>query len=325
MRFYHARPCAGWHRYRALGKTFTVKVEEDGRIYVKAGDCLSKYSMAIHKNPFVVYEYAREDSAGVKRPLGDVNMIFVHDKLYHIPTYKDWARHHPVSFPDDVIVGVRYKEQIIRKTHVRNRFDDLGLDLPGEYLEWAEKYHLSLLAHCGHGAVEVAEIFEAFERFIEHGGGLAKFVSWGVPAVAIAHSLYEQLEVLAAISNAREADQKLYALRAMAYATTAWAFDLEPQGAPPDGFKKKIRSLHESECNAAWAKTARETPNALEKRAKEMKLEKKFLQFIYRSVADGEPEKLASVLIEGMEEKLPEPHAVYLLLWRSTYDLKYPN
>jgi hypothetical protein len=80
------RPGAGKAGHHSFG-AYSVSIADDGKITVKAGDWLSKYSAAIYKgDTSKVHEYGRL-KAGKMEPVADVNRIMAGETLYHIPTW----------------------------------------------------------------------------------------------------------------------------------------------------------------------------------------------------------------------------------------------
>jgi len=67
---------------------YSVNVGSDGRIKVKPGDSLSKYSMAMFGNFSHVNEYHRMSPTGTLAPVSNVNLIRAGETLYHEPTYR---------------------------------------------------------------------------------------------------------------------------------------------------------------------------------------------------------------------------------------------
>jgi len=65
---------------------YQVTVRGDGSIRVKNGDWISKYSDAIHGNPWQWSEYARKSENGTFNPLPNVNRIKAGEIIYHVPS-----------------------------------------------------------------------------------------------------------------------------------------------------------------------------------------------------------------------------------------------
>lgn len=65
---------------------FQVTVADNGAIRVRQGHLLSRYSMAIHGVPYVIYEYGRLNANRLEL-ITDVNRIFAGETIYHIPTW----------------------------------------------------------------------------------------------------------------------------------------------------------------------------------------------------------------------------------------------
>jgi hypothetical protein len=74
---------AGLHQFGQ----HSVKIADDGKILVKSGDWLGKYSMAIYRgDASKVKEFGRMQATVVK-PVINVNIISAGETIYHIPTY----------------------------------------------------------------------------------------------------------------------------------------------------------------------------------------------------------------------------------------------
>jgi hypothetical protein len=74
--------------YRKLG--YAVQIGSNGAIKVKQGDWLSKYSMAIHGNPWRVHEYGRRDKlSGEVKLITNVDLIHTGEIIYHIPSVNE--------------------------------------------------------------------------------------------------------------------------------------------------------------------------------------------------------------------------------------------
>ena len=66
---------------------YSVSIANDGAIYVKKNDWISKYSAALHRgDTSKIYEYGRIHGKTLI-PIKDPNKIFTGEKIYHIPTY----------------------------------------------------------------------------------------------------------------------------------------------------------------------------------------------------------------------------------------------
>jgi hypothetical protein len=80
---------------------YRVSIGEDGKIVVKAGDWLSKYSAAMYGGDVThVNEFGRLVN-GKMEPIADVNRIYAGETIYHIPTY-DLSKN-PAQGPSDPI------------------------------------------------------------------------------------------------------------------------------------------------------------------------------------------------------------------------------
>jgi len=67
---------------------FTVTIDDDGSLLVKAGDMLSGYSMAIHGDFDHIHDYSRKKN-GVLFPVENVDLIYAGETLWHEPSIPD--------------------------------------------------------------------------------------------------------------------------------------------------------------------------------------------------------------------------------------------
>lgn len=81
------------HRY----VLYQVTVRGDGSILVEHGDWISKYSDAIHGNPWQWSEYARKSANGTFNPLPNVNRIRTGETIYHVPSIPTIQGISPIS------------------------------------------------------------------------------------------------------------------------------------------------------------------------------------------------------------------------------------
>lgn len=98
---------------------YQVTLGANGRIDVKAGDMISKYSACLYQDPLMGWEEFGRMEGGVVKALADPNAIRVGETLYHIPTWS--ARDKPGQGPPPVKAPGR--------GDTRLRFD-------GKTLEW---------------------------------------------------------------------------------------------------------------------------------------------------------------------------------------------
>ncbi len=122
--------------YAGSGHTYThykyqVHIGGDGSILVNQGDWLSKYSLAIHGNPWQVREYARRDPFGGLEPIEDIDVIRTGEKIYHLPSLPtiDFS---PVQFASPLLSDEQKKKAFLR--HLAN-----AEQLNPEYLESVSK------------------------------------------------------------------------------------------------------------------------------------------------------------------------------------------
>jgi hypothetical protein len=117
-------------------------------------------------------------------------------------------------------------------------------------------------------------------------------------------------------------------MRAVAYATTAWAFD-DPIPGPPANYRPEITqamvdqakkadpthaSIYDGPAAAsrgiasgwqkAWTDAARSAVANLEEEVVKKKVQKSSYQALYRAIGDNDKNKLAMTLMKGLEKQL---------------------
>lgn len=292
---------------------YSVTVAGDGAIQVKQGDWLSKYSAAIHNDFFHIHEYARRTPAGQLEPLADPNRIRAGETLYHLPTVYS-------SFSPTVIVGRRPPPPPALSPAEKKRIIVAALkrdySIPGENLPLLSKAIDA--AGYAENAIALAEIAGLVAE-----GGLIASVGTGL---TIAGVVLFPIGAGISLVDAMESGEKLYAMRGICYATTAWAFG-EPV---PPGSPRVLRNIRQMYDTARHERAWREASDAairkleadVARAAPGSSTAKGTLQTLLQAIADRDRKKLSLLLMKGME---PELSGVLLEAWKSNYGTTYKD
>lgn len=84
---------AGEHKFGG----HQVSIADDGKIVVKPGDWLSKYSAAMYKGDTKRFNEFGRLKGGKLEPVADVNKIVAGETLYHVATHELWAKSRPAE------------------------------------------------------------------------------------------------------------------------------------------------------------------------------------------------------------------------------------
>jgi hypothetical protein len=303
--------------YRTRNGRYQVNVATDGAIRVKPNDWLSKYSAAIHNNFTTVREYARKDRSGKLVPIQNLNLIYAGETLYHLPTYRQSRE---ITFDEGAVIIGRVgpsvtdleKKKIIIETLKKD------FDLKGDQLPIVSKV-IDIIGYVDNAGslAEVAGLLTEGSA----AAGAATAVSWlSVALVPIGATI--------AIVNAGQTGLRHVGMRAIAYATTAWAFD-DPIPAPVAWIRPEIsqsmidRAKREdpssaatydraavadranvSEYRKAWNDAARSAVANLDAAVVQKKVQKTNYQALYRAIGENDKDKLAMTLMKGLEQQL---------------------
>lgn len=329
-----------------MGKTYSVDVADNGAIHVQPGDWLSKYSVAIYKDPAKVYDiYGREDKKGVINPITNVNLIFAGETVYHLPTLEGYLD--------------RQEKKPIRKIKAETMVlvgEPVGLGDPDEYedksLESFITLNFQLPGEHGKFFATVCKILKLREvAFVLKVGeliGINKFFDEALKTGGEANQILTIIKVVLAIANSMETLEGIWAARAIAYTATAWAFGHHPL--PPEPSKGLIARLSSpgtlgtgdrkatlASCMNAWEVTARATWSELENTyAKEFGettmdavIESDFNGFVVsqafiRAIGKDNPALTCERLMRALEKLFGEKREL-LTAFRATYEIKYPD
>lgn len=286
---------------------YHVSMGLDGAIQVQHGDWLSKYSAAIHNDFWHIYEYGRKNHQGAIAPLADVNLIRTGETLFHLPTYHA-AHRSTTAPPHPPHLSDAAKKKIILET--------LGRDyhLHGDRLHWLSKA-IDIVGYADNAATLA---------------NLAGLIAEGTAAVAVADSIailnifLTPLGLFITFVNAWETGERLYGFQAVAYTTTAWAFD-DPI---PTGSRQTLKNIAQMfpkdipNYEKAWKEASDSALAFLAKEPTTHHVSKQAFQLLLRLAGDNRRQTLCLNLLKGFESKVDH---VALTAWRSGYALEYPN
>lgn len=203
---------------------YRVDMADDGTILVHRGDWLSKYSMAIYGNfnNLEVFQCAPDRKATFVRrsatqttwvKIPNKNLIFEGETLLHTETYDKWKKRTggaPVQ-PAPVDVD-KLRKQIEQNGHIRGRRLERLMDI----LDKIEKGQavVETVFIGGEGVADFLALVEA--AALLEGAGAA--LTFGGAVLGVFGGVVT-------IMNAWENGLQYIGLRALAYATTAWAYN----------------------------------------------------------------------------------------------------
>ena len=273
---------------------YQVEVGNDGAIKVKPGDWLSKYSAAIYNNFTNIYDFARKDNSGSLTPIQNVNLIYAGETIYHLPTY--YSSFSPMEItvrrppPAPQMPDIE-KKRIIEES-LKKEFNLRGDNLP--VLSKA----IDILGYAENAAT-LAEI----AGLVAEGGVVA---SAGT-ALSIAGCFLFPIGATIALMNAWETGQRLVGMRAIAYGTTAWAFD-DPMPPYPSVMRNNVISggfQHEvADHERAWNNARDSAVRNLEEEVMKKRVQKKSYQVMLRAVGNDNRNNLVKELMKGLEKSL---------------------
>jgi peptidoglycan hydrolase-like protein with peptidoglycan-binding domain len=183
---------------------YKVTVGQDGRIFVRYGDWLSKYSAAIYGDYIHVYDFGRM-VGGKLQLLRNIHLIRMGEVLYHIPTWQEYMRGKTsIPIPTPLPLPPQEKKRITDEA--------LKADIPlkGD-VGFKVLDGIATFFNYGLPIVDIASVWSEVAGTVGTVGGF----------ISIPLSFYENARD---ICNSSDLDLRMYGLRAAAYATTAWAF-----------------------------------------------------------------------------------------------------
>jgi len=293
---------------------YRVEIARDGAIQVRRGDWLSKYSAAIHNNFYEVYEYGRINCLGRMEYILDVDKIYAGETIYHIPTWQAVPREIDME-AEDIIVGPSPPSMTEgEKRRLTRQMLQREFDIPGERLKLLNQ----IIDYVGY--VDNALALGELAGLVSEGS----FLATGAGPVSMVSALLFPVGAFISLANTWESGERQFAMRAIAYAGTAWAFD-DPPPEPSPEILRRVELLDYSskvgDYKKAWQDAVRETYNKLEEERSSREISRKSLQLYLQALGDGSQETLCLALLAGFESEF---RGVSLDAWRSEYAIPYP-
>ena len=291
---------------------YSVWIELDGTIHVEEGDWLSKYSAAIHDDFYHIYEYGRPDASGLVSRIENPDVVFAGETIYHLPTLAR-SRQEPRRPPG----GARQKENpsppppVSKKKRKKITRDFLKheFNLRGQ--------RLKAVSEIAGYISDAGTLVEIVGLFAETGAVGTSFSVFGV--------VYIPFQGVLSTVNAWESTNMMYGMRAVAYATTAWAFS-EPIPSSSPTILERVRAMQDEvyirEMERAWAEAAEAAVENLEKMADEREIQQESLRKLLRAWGEDAPQTLCRKMLEQFESEL---NYRQLPGWKANYSVLYPR
>lgn len=216
---------------------FKVTVRGDGSISVSCGDWISKYSDAIHGNPWQWSEYARKSVDGMLKPLSDVNRIKAGETIYHLPSV---PRISGFSFVSSQEISDQQKlERLLRHLQKSRELDKDTLTVIGNILG------------------DIDQTIGNIDKVLTYADFIADFAQWsgrGAAAISTGAELIGAVGVILGFVmipfQMAELGKRTFnvELDASIAATVAFAFD-DPRPFPPEYKVKGINQMYPQDVN----------------------------------------------------------------------------
>lgn len=294
---------------------YSVDVAPNGAIKVRPNDWLSKYSAAIYNNFTTLHVFAREDDENPGKPtrewnriipIQDFNVIRAGETIYHLPD-------HYQCFPSLIITAKPLMSEEERKRII---LGSLKRDhkLSGNALPLVSRA-IDIMGYT-ENALTILEVFGLVAE-----GGAAAGVGTGL---GYAGFFLFPVASSIAIVNAWDKDKQLTGMRAVAYATTAWAFD-DPMPPYPTSLRRNVMHSHPenvADNERAWNEARNLTVKNLNDAVAKSGKSKVAFQLAYRAHGYDERQTLVETLMMGFQDTLGSPTQKDML-WTPTPN--YPN
>lgn len=313
--------------YQSKNGRYRVEVAADGGVRVKPGDWLSKYSAAIYNNYSTINVFYRKNRTGNLERLANPNLIFAGEILYHLPTFMKAREVNFDKGAEIVSLNVPNLTEVEKKKltieHLKKEFN-----LRGEHLAVLSK-SIDIIGYTG-DAIAVTEV----AGLIASTGAAAAVGT----VLSVASLFLMPIAGVIALVNVGETGLRHIGMRAIAYATTAWAF-ADPIPGPPTWLHTEIsdaavqkaiqanpgdKSFERlqaaskapiAQMRKAWDDAARATVKRLEEEVVKRNVQKTSYQVLLRAIGDNDRQTLAiDVLMKELENSLSagsERHAFW--------------
>jgi hypothetical protein len=237
-----------------------VKVGADGEIIVKPGDWLSKYSAAVNGNFYTIEPYMRRTDDGQFIRIRDPNLITAGESLYHIPTLVkliEKSNMPAVELPTPTPLSDSEKKKL------SEQFIASEFNLQGDNVKVLAD-GLQVL-EVGDAALTVAEV----AGLVAEGTVLAGLAT----AAALGAAFGGIVAGVISFINVSQTGEKMTGMRAVAYASVAWAFEDDKMDRQFPGISRKlminisaggVTPAEISRNKRAWADAVIETKKRLE-------------------------------------------------------------
>ncbi len=283
---------------------YSVTIGEDGRLFVAPSDWLTKYSAAIHGEYWHIFEFGRPGVSGPERIM-DYNRIRAGEVLIHLPTYKTYTKV-PVPPPKILPDGEKKRITIDALKH--------DFNVPGNY--W------SFLSTVGDAIGLGSQALEFLAVFAQSLGKATEIVGFIAVPFEIACNTIDW-------ANAGDAGVRIYGLRAVAYAITAYAFEEPAPKSSPQVRASWMPSNPEQmrRLDRFWEKCSATATAEMDRWANQNGGSNNW-RIALRAVGDGQPRKLSLELMKYQEKEILHDAAGWgavLEMWRHNYSILYKD
>jgi hypothetical protein len=225
--------------------TYTVEVRKDGAIFVKPGDWLSKYAAAIYNNPGMLDDFYWPPLSSTEdlRPITNKHRLEIGDTVIHKPTWDQWRQGgsdgimpRPEFRPGDMDTQ-EFLRRLEAECGVRGeRIARMSSLLTGtKWQNLSEASALKQLGMLAWGTNTNWQMLEGPSPLLIKllGDTTAQAVGGAMSFLVVFKFTFQALVTLL---DAQESGLRFQGLRAIAYATTAFAFG-DPVPALPWGIE----------------------------------------------------------------------------------------
>jgi hypothetical protein len=298
---------------------YMAKVQEDGAIKVAAGDILGAYSMAIHGNPWTLWEFARVDRRKKLIAIANYDLIYAGETLYHLPTleaYQKQRRVTRVSFTDGDVIEVK------RKQPPRHMSDTDKKKAVKDFLQKRHKLSPETLGKIDSVLSRISDVAALVDLLSTLGllgetagavGGIA-----GIPLFAISAGI--------AIYDANRFDRTLYEMLCVGYTYTAWAFN-DPMPSQSKLFLSRTDfKWRMNEYHTCWRDTQTKVLTKLREEIRKMKLKEDDVKLAVRElIASKNKQLLFKKVIDNFAKEMKSKPPSHADAVRNLADYRYPE